>query len=390
MTERLEGVSVTGLDDVPVDAQDRMERLIDRYAVTLRSVAGAGVAVVGLLTRPPSAASLTVLLTLLTYSLLRLRTRRHESPGWLLGLDAALALALALAAPFVSTAGEISTQSGLVNALLGAANCTLVWQLRRWWPVAWVAALVLAHGTGASWVPGISAPFSVVGIFFLPIQALVLWLLAFSVRRSARRADGQAAELAKAMRDGQVAASRRVAEREHWAILHDTAAATLLMVGSGVPPTAATRVRRQAARDLRALSRPLPKAVAVDDAPAPLAPALRAVVNEFPLRVTVSNRDDVHVPEPLVHTLCAATRELLTNIERHAGIGWATITVTMDAAGRLLVDVIDDGCGFAAPPSGSRGLRESVIGRVERAGGRVAIDSAPGAGTRVRLTWPAP
>lgn len=76
------GVSSTGLDDVPADAQARIERLVGRYAVTLRSVAGAGAAVIGLLVHSWSIASLAVLLILLAYSLLRLRGRKDESPEW--------------------------------------------------------------------------------------------------------------------------------------------------------------------------------------------------------------------------------------------------------------------------------------------------------------------
>ena len=39
----------------------------------------------------------------------------------------------------------------------------------------------------------------------------------------------------------------------------------------------------------------------------------------------------------------------------------------------------------AAVPADRRGLRESVLGRMERHGGRAAIHTAPGAGTEVEL-----
>ncbi len=51
--------------------------------------------------------------------------------------------------------------------------------------------------------------------------------------------------------------------------------------------------------------------------------------------------------------------------------------------------VADDGCGFAAadrPPGfGLTGMRE----RVEEVGGRVSVDSHPGAGTRLTVSVPA-
>lgn len=60
--------------------------------------------------------------------------------------------------------------------------------------------------------------------------------------------------------------------------------------------------------------------------------------------------------------------------------------------GRVSLDVVDDGRGFdpSAPtssPEGGDGLR-LLRTRLSRAGGTVAIDSAPGEGTTVGLTLP--
>ena len=58
--------------------------------------------------------------------------------------------------------------------------------------------------------------------------------------------------------------------------------------------------------------------------------------------------------------------------------------------GELQVYVRDRGPGFdpAALPEDRRGVRESIVGRMARHGGRAAIHSAPGAGTEVELTIP--
>jgi signal transduction histidine kinase len=60
-----------------------------------------------------------------------------------------------------------------------------------------------------------------------------------------------------------------------------------------------------------------------------------------------------------------------------------------DAA--LVLEISDDGCGL--PPTrldptgnGLKNLRE----RMTAAGGTLAVESAPGAGTRIRCTVPAP
>ena len=54
---------------------------------------------------------------------------------------------------------------------------------------------------------------------------------------------------------------------------------------------------------------------------------------------------------------------------------------------RLQVFVRDRGPGFdpdSVPPD-RRGVRESIVGRMERHGGRARIASAPGSGTEVEL-----
>jgi signal transduction histidine kinase len=51
------------------------------------------------------------------------------------------------------------------------------------------------------------------------------------------------------------------------------------------------------------------------------------------------------------------------------------------------VFVRDRGPGFepAEVPADRRGVRESILGRMERHGGRAVIHTAPGAGTEIEL-----
>jgi signal transduction histidine kinase len=52
------------------------------------------------------------------------------------------------------------------------------------------------------------------------------------------------------------------------------------------------------------------------------------------------------------------------------------------------VFVRDRGAGFdvGAVPADRRGVRESIVGRMERHGGQAHVRSAPGEGTEVELT----
>jgi signal transduction histidine kinase len=101
------------------------------------------------------------------------------------------------------------------------------------------------------------------------------------------------------------------------------------------------------------------------------------------LQVEVDLRmDGEELPAEIQTLLFRATQEALTNVVRHADARSASVVLTA-RAGRLRLVVEDDGHGFdpAAPTSrlGLAGIRE----RVELLGGRVRVESSPGAGTAV-------
>ena len=84
--------------------------------------------------------------------------------------------------------------------------------------------------------------------------------------------------------------------------------------------------------------------------------------------------------------LVAAAREALVNASKFAGP--EPIALYAEVAGeRVEVFVRDRGPGFepATVPDDRRGVRESIVGRMERHGGRAAVHSVPGQGTEVEL-----
>jgi signal transduction histidine kinase len=83
--------------------------------------------------------------------------------------------------------------------------------------------------------------------------------------------------------------------------------------------------------------------------------------------------------------IAAATREALTNVRKHARASQAVVSCHV-SAGVATVVVVDDGVGF--DPDAVRrgtGLRESIVGRMARAGGTATVQSHPGRGTRITL-----
>jgi ligand-binding sensor domain-containing protein/two-component sensor histidine kinase len=80
-------------------------------------------------------------------------------------------------------------------------------------------------------------------------------------------------------------------------------------------------------------------------------------------------------------------KECVTNAVRHAGCARAGVELSVDGR-RLALAISDDGRGFdASAPSEGNGL-ESMRRRAAALGGTLEVDSAPGRGTRVRVTVP--
>jgi signal transduction histidine kinase len=92
------------------------------------------------------------------------------------------------------------------------------------------------------------------------------------------------------------------------------------------------------------------------------------------------------VPDTLGRTVYRVVQEGLTNARKHASAGSARVLLHYGDDGTVRVEVCDDGRGVAPAGDGFGllGLRE----RAERLGGRVALESAPGSGTTLRMTVP--
>jgi len=92
------------------------------------------------------------------------------------------------------------------------------------------------------------------------------------------------------------------------------------------------------------------------------------------------------VADAVTHSVSAA----LANVSRHAGTGVAQVQLKTRGHG-VVATVCDQGRGFdaAAVLVSRRGIRESIIGRMESVGGAAEVISRPGEGTLVTLWWPA-
>jgi signal transduction histidine kinase len=93
------------------------------------------------------------------------------------------------------------------------------------------------------------------------------------------------------------------------------------------------------------------------------------------------------LPEDLEVAAYFIVSESLTNTRKYANADAVRIRVA-PMADTLLVEIADDGSGGADPASGT-GLR-GLADRIDSLGGRLEIDSRPGAGTRISAHLPLP
>jgi signal transduction histidine kinase/phage shock protein PspC (stress-responsive transcriptional regulator) len=175
--------------------------------------------------------------------------------------------------------------------------------------------------------------------------------------------------------------------------LHDSVLQTLALVQkrAGSSRDVAALARRQE-RDLRAWL--AGRAAPHEEAATRLVPALGQAAQEVEeshgVEVEVVAVGDCALDEAAI-AVVAAAREAIVNAAKFAGGSPIDVYVEADDH-RLAVFVRDRGPGFdpdAVPPD-RQGIRESIVGRMERHGGQAHIRSTPASGTEIELVLEQP
>ena len=136
-----------------------------------------------------------------------------------------------------------------------------------------------------------------------------------------------------------------------------------------------------ALEELRELARGIHPAVLTDRG---LEAALESLAARAPLPVEIEG-PQVSLPAAVEAAAYYVVSEALANVTKYAQASSVKVTVEQ-VNGCAHVEVADDGVGGADPGRGS-GLR-GLADRVASLNGKLAIDSPPGAGTRVRAEIP--
>jgi phage shock protein PspC (stress-responsive transcriptional regulator)/signal transduction histidine kinase len=233
-------------------------------------------------------------------------------------------------------------------------------------------ALVIAAAVVFLWLNDALAPARDVLLAIIVVVIAAALILAPWWLRLVR---GLAAERAERIRSQERA--------EMAAHLHDSVLQTLALVQRRAddPGEVAALARRQE-RELRAW---------LNNAPRPtgtVAAALEAAAAEVEashgVAVDVVAVGDAPLDEA-GEAVVAAAREALVNAAKFAG---GPVSVYAEAGDeRIEVFVRDRGPGFDLDevPGDRRGVRESILGRMERHGGRARVHTAAGGGTEVEL-----
>lgn len=114
----------------------------------------------------------------------------------------------------------------------------------------------------------------------------------------------------------------------------------------------------------------------------------------FEIKLCVSEPDKLDIPEDVTLCIYRFFQEAILNIQKHAGASIVSVYFTIDPDERFTLSINDDGRGFEPPTNlgllvqarhfGLVGLQEQV----EAIGGKLTIQSAPGAGCCITASVP--
>jgi hypothetical protein len=311
------------------------------------------------------------------WAVYRLATRSHANV--FAAIDFAFTLAICAAIPLLTTDSELVLYWIAPEAIAATAIVSFAASLPARISLPMSALIVVTYAAGAASVVGWAAVPAMVSLRYFVIQAAISAVVRVAMLQVAAAIDQAddghrlAAELRR-----RVAEAVRSYEREQFALLHDTAASTLLMVGreTPIPPD---RLAAQARRDLAVLnSQP-----STLTRPIELIAALREQASGTRTSVRIHGTPALWMEGELGMAVVAAAGEALTNVDRHAGATAISVEI-----GQHSVVVRDNGSGFNPTPStNGRGIAESIVGRMERVGATANIQSVPGQGTAVELSW---
>jgi len=312
----------------------------------------------------------------------------------LIGLGAIVALGV-----LHHLASRMSYGDALWPMVLGICGLALVWRP--------IAAADRPSGRGPASLGGqllgafrVDAPRLVLGVLLVSFASAGLLHLV-GVQRNLGEAIGVVAIIATILglltvpwfvrmgRSLSFERSARIREQERAEVaahLHDSVLQTLALIQKRAgDPREVAGLARQQERELRSwlLERPDPGERASVAAALERAAAEVEELHRVPIEVVTVGDGPLN---GRLEAVVQAAREAMTNAAKFASTERVDLYAEVEPD-RVEVFVRDRGVGFdpGAIPSDRRGVRDSIIARMERHHGRAAVHSRPGEGTEVEL-----
>ena len=168
-----------------------------------------------------------------------------------------------------------------------------------------------------------------------------------------------------------------------------TQSAVLAQRGDATPRmkllrSSAERALDESRRAIAALTRPTDEPIAVT-----LAQTAEEVAGRLGARIHLDLEEQIRLDSVSRETLVRITREAVTNAVRHGDAG--TVTVRLADHDGVLLEVLDNGCGFDPDDLDHRAGRlglQSMEERAESIGAAFELTSRPHGGTAVRVRLP--
>lgn len=328
---------------------------------------------------PESNIGLVALALLVCWSGYRLATRSRSTTLQI--VDLCYVLVVSASVPVFGTDPQLLYTNSVPQVIAGVAviTCAIAQPPRVSFPAA--LAITAAYVAGCARVVGWGQVLHIPMLYYmLAVEWAITTVLVLTARTVARRVDQTRADNHDAALRDAIAAAVRDHELEHMALVHDTAASTLHLVGEGAE-VSPERIAAQAGRDLALLAgEPIGiGATAATD----VAAAIGVEVQHCTTPVEMTGLARLVLDGRTANAVVAVVREAINNADRHARAQRIVIDISPTT-----VTVTDDGVGFdPITTTLGHGVAESIVGRMRRANGTASVRSSPGAGTVVTVNW---
>ena len=280
-----------------------------------------------------------------------------------------------------------------------------------WWPLgisAVAAGTTFRFGIGViylfvltlSWPLFKVSAYGGSGSLLLAIQealhlfvfSAVLIAMVLALRWEAGKTDSANQEaIASAVESARVDAAEIERSRLD-ALVHDSVLTTLLVAANATSEQQRSLAAKSAVDAIARLT-----TVRSDESNSPK-PTLASFFHALELRIKESAPDfevsltkmsDLPISSQIAEALTEATLQAVDNSLKHASSATERVVRLRGQASGLKIVVSDNGKGFrpSQVPKDRIGISSSIVARVTNVGGRVFINSSPGAGTNVVIEW---